>query len=43
MRRHILRSVPIVISRLRPPSDGDLPQLVFDPPVIFTASEEEMS
>jgi DNA-binding GntR family transcriptional regulator len=29
-RQHILTSVPIVISRLRPPSEGDLPELIID-------------
>jgi DNA-binding GntR family transcriptional regulator len=29
-RQHILTSVPIVLSRLRPPHDGDLPVLVMD-------------
>lgn len=44
MRRHILRSIPIVISRLRPPSDGDLPSLVIDSlTTIYSAPGEEMS
>lgn len=29
-RQHILASVPIVLSRLRPPSDGELPTLIVD-------------
>ena len=44
MRRHILRSVPIVISRLRPPPGGVLPRLVFDSPVTsYSPPEEEIS
>ena len=44
MRQHILRSVPIVISRLRPPSGGELPKLVFDAPVTtLTPPGEEPS
>lgn len=29
-RRHILSSVPILVSRLRPPSGGELPRLIID-------------
>lgn len=44
MRRHILGSVPIVIPRLRPPSDGDLPKLVVDAPITsYSQPGEEIS
>ncbi|MGH2825648.1 MAG: GntR family transcriptional regulator [Actinomycetota bacterium] len=44
MRRHILRSVPIVISRLRPPSGSDLPKVVMDPPITtYSPPGEEIS
>lgn len=41
-RRHILTSVPILVSRLRPPSEGQVPALIIDDPVTSRAPHEEV-
>ena len=41
-RQHILFSVPIVLSRLRPPSDGELPKLIVEQVVPSYLREEEI-
>ena len=42
-RQHILENVPIVLSRLRPPFDGELPKVLFDHALSRYAPSEELS